>query len=83
MSLNNGDNPSATLAATANCTGTVIEYTDASSDTTITCTVDNAPTQIANAEMAWTRSPTGSWSCATTGIVAANKDLAPKSCPQS
>ncbi|MBB1401645.1 pilin [Pseudoalteromonas sp. SG45-1] len=64
-------------ASTANCDITV-------TGTTIVCAVKNAPTQIGtSAKITWTRTSTGAWSCATTGITAANKDLAPKSCPQS
>ncbi|ALQ06992.1 MULTISPECIES: pilin [unclassified Pseudoalteromonas] len=64
-------------AKTANCDITV-------TGTTIECAVINAPTQIGNAaKITWTRTSTGTWTCATTGITAANKDLAPKSCPQS
>ncbi|MEM5512229.1 pilin [Pseudoalteromonas sp. AS84] len=64
-------------ASTANCNITV-------TDTTIECAVINAPTQIGTAaKITWTRTSTGGWSCETTGITAANKELAPKSCPQS
>lgn len=51
--------------------------------TTIVCNIQNAPTQISSAVLTWTRSAEGTWTCATSGIPAANKDLAPKSCPQS
>jgi len=58
--------------------------TIAATATTITCTVLNAPTQIQGAVLTWTRTAaTGVWACATTNIPAANKELAPKSCPQS
>jgi len=63
--------------STKNCTITA-------SDSTIVCTIVNAPSQLASAVVTWTRdNSTGAWTCATTGLSADNKDLAPKSCPQS
>jgi type IV pilus assembly protein PilA len=64
-------------ASTANCNITV-------TGTSIECEVINAPTQISGAKLTWTRTATGGWSCATTGITDAdNQELAPKSCPHS
>ena len=63
-------------AVTKNCTITATA-------TTISCNIENAPTQVANADVTWTRdNDTGVWTCATTNI-AGDKTLAPKSCPQS
>ncbi|MBG9994910.1 pilin [Pseudoalteromonas sp. NZS127_1] len=63
-------------ASTKNCAITTTA-------TTIVCTIANAPTQISTAVLTWSRSTEGTWTCATSGIAATNKDLAPKSCPQS
>jgi type IV pilus assembly protein PilA len=61
-------------ATTNNCTMTV-------TDTTISCAMLNAPTQIAAATLTWTRvDATGIWSCATAGSTDAA--LAPRSCLQ-
>ena len=82
MLTNNGETPtlvlmtSIKLTTTQNCTITV-------SGTTINCAILNAPSQIASANLTWTRAANGSWACTTTGIAAADKALAPKSCPQS
>ncbi|UJX26075.1 pilin [Pseudoalteromonas sp. CF6-2] len=63
-------------ASTKNCTITA-------TDTTLVCTVVNAPSQVNGAAITWTRSATtGEWTCATTGITG-DKTLAPKSCPQA
>jgi len=63
-------------ASTKNCT---IKATD----TTISCTVVNAPSQVDGATITWTRdNATGEWTCATTDITG-DASLAPKSCPQS
>ena len=63
-------------ASTKNCTITA-------TDTTIVCTIVNAPSQVNGAAITWTRtSATGEWTCATTGITG-DKTLAPKSCPQA
>ena len=64
-------------ASTSNCAiASVIE----SGAGTITCTIANAPSQVRNAVLTWTRTATGEWSCATT--LANDASLAPKSCPQ-
>lgn len=61
---------------TKNCTITATA-------TTIVCTIVNAPSQVNNAKITWSRdAATGAWSCATTDITG-DKSLAPKSCPQS
>ncbi|MEI8663958.1 pilin [Pseudoalteromonas sp. B28] len=63
-------------ATTKNCTITATANT-------ISCNIENAPSQVANADVTWTRdNSTGSWSCATTNITG-DASLAPKSCPQS
>ena len=66
-------------ATTQNCT-----ITASIADTgigTITCTIVNAPTQVASASLTWTRTAEGEWTCATTG--ATDRTLAPSSCPQA
>jgi len=79
---NNGETPTLTLmtsikdATTNNCTITI-------SGTEIVCTVVKAPSQVGSAVLTWTRATSGEWTCATTGIAAADKALAPKACPQS
>jgi type IV pilus assembly protein PilA len=61
-------------ATTKNCTITA-------TDTTLVCTIVNAPTQVNGATLTWSRdNATGAWSCATAG--ATDATLAPKSCPQ-
>ncbi|KYL30545.1 fimbrial protein [Pseudoalteromonas agarivorans] len=63
-------------ASTKNCTITA-------TNTTISCDIVNAPTQVQGADITWTRdNSTGEWTCATTNITG-DKTLAPKSCPQS
>lgn len=58
--------------ATSNCTLNATA-------TTLTCAIQNAPTQVASATVTWSRdATTGVWSCRTTGTVA---KYAPKSCP--
>jgi len=47
----------------------------------IECAIKNAPTQVNAAKITWTRVAAGTWSCVTT--LAADKALAPKSCPQA
>jgi len=50
--------------------------------TTIVCAIQNAPTQVAAANLTWTRdATTGQWTCASAG--ATNAKFAPNSCPQS
>ncbi|PWS55319.1 pilin [Pseudoalteromonas sp. meg-B1] len=77
IATNNGETPTNELAGlnspTSNCTIT----TDA---TGIECAILNAPTQVKDAKIKWTRE-NGGWTCATTG--AADASLAPKSCPQT
>ncbi|MCJ8320906.1 MAG: pilin [Colwellia sp.] len=79
MLRNNGQEPSLALMTsipndvTQNCTITV-------DSTTITCAMENAPSQIAAATLTWTRAATGAWACLTDGALVST--LAPKSCPQ-
>ncbi|NYR12035.1 pilin [Pseudoalteromonas sp. MIP2626] len=47
----------------------------------IKCTIANAPTQIKDATLTWTRTDAGKWTCKTEELTDAT--LAPKSCPQS
>ncbi len=82
MKKNNGETisdisalKSVKVTSTQNCKITA-------TDTTIVCTIQNAPSQVSSAVVTWTRNPTsGAWTCATTG--AADETLAPKSCPQA
>jgi type IV pilus assembly protein PilA len=76
--VNRGGVPTLALlglqATTPNCTIVV-------GGNTITCTMRNAPTQVAAATLTWTRvAATGVWSCASAG--ATDRELAPASCPQ-
>ncbi|WP_199508896.1 MULTISPECIES: pilin [unclassified Psychrobacter] len=50
---------------------------------TISCEIQNAPSQARGAVLTWTRTGTGQWTCETTGLATGNKDLAPSSCAQS
>lgn len=77
--VNNGDTPTLDLVglqgSTNNCTITVTA-------TTISCAIQNAPTQVANATLTWTRTAAdGTWACASAG--ASDAKFAPNSCPQS
>ncbi|TGE84452.1 prepilin-type cleavage/methylation domain-containing protein [Pseudoalteromonas sp. KS88] len=47
----------------------------------IACAIDNAPSQVSNAVITWSRAASGEWTCATT--LAGDATLAPKSCPQA
>jgi type IV pilus assembly protein PilA len=59
-------------AQTQNCTIAV-------TGTTITCTMRNAPSQIATATLTWTRNAgTGVWTCQSAGAAA---EFVPASCP--
>lgn len=71
-----GDNSKIGLATTTNnCTITL-------SATSIACKMLNAPTQVKDAVLTWTRTASdGTWACATT--LASDKKFAPKSCPQA
>ena len=67
---------------TTNCT--IAAKLDPANDSEIECTGVSLPSQVAGAKLTWTRNAiSGAWTCETTGIPAANKDLAPKNCPQS
>ena len=88
--ITNGDITAATTtvsdiglqSSTTNCAITMSIATDGTAS--ITCTGEALPSQVQGAAMTWSRNATsGAWTCATTGIPAANKDLAPKNCPQS
>lgn len=77
--VNNGDTPTLALvglqASTNNCNITVTA-------TTISCEIQNAPTQVASATLTWTRTAAdGTWACASAG--ASDRKFAPNSCPQS
>ncbi|WP_025223859.1 pilin [Methylotenera sp. 1P/1] len=61
-------------APTGNCTLTA-------TGTTMKCAIENAPTQVINAEVTWTRANDGTWSCVTTG--ASKAEFAPKTCKQT
>lgn len=62
---------------TNNCT------IDVPDDSTITCSIINAPTQVNGAIMSLVRDiDTGVWSCTTSGITG-DITLAPDSCPQA
>ncbi|AZN33839.1 MULTISPECIES: pilin [Pseudoalteromonas] len=67
-------------ATTQNCT---IEATMTDGEGTIICNIENAPSQITDAVLTWTRNASGAWSCATSGLSGDATDLAPKSCPHS
>ena len=65
-------------ASTSNCT---ISSTMTAGVGTIACAIKNAPSQVRSATITWTRNASGDWKCAT--ALAADKNLAPKSCPQA
>ncbi|MBA1288261.1 pilin [Pseudomonas japonica] len=78
--LNGGNDPTLALAgapnaATANC-NLVIAGVAANGTATITCTIINAPQQVLNTNVVWTRQNTGTWTCASTAPAA----LVPRSC---
>ena len=79
VASNNGETPTNDLVGLAGSTKNCTIETDT---TGIQCSIVNAPTQVQGAIIKWTRTSTGGWSCATTGITG-DKTLAPKSCPQS
>ncbi len=64
-------------ATTGNC---AIEAAFESGVGTIECKVANAPSQVTDATLTWSRDADGVWTCATAGAL--NEDLAPKTCPQ-
>ncbi|KDC49680.1 fimbrial protein [Pseudoalteromonas fuliginea] len=79
LTSNSGTTPTNELIGLQNTTKNCTIKTDA---TGIECAILNAPTQVTGAKLKWSRTSTGGWSCATTGITG-DKTLAPKSCPQS
>jgi len=84
--LNNGEDVADEAAiglqgTTQNCT--ITASATAGGTGTIACAMLNAPTQVANATLTWTRAVDGTWSCETTGIAAGKESLAPKTCTQS
>jgi len=81
--INNGEDWTAPTAlglqaTTSNC---AITSTMTAGAGNIVCTIQNAPSQVRSAVLTWTRTANGEWTCKTTA--AADKSLAPKSCPQS
>jgi type IV pilus assembly protein PilA len=56
-------------ASTSNCNIGV-------TGTTITCTLKNAPTQVNNKDIVWTRDGSGAWACTST----ADTEYKPKAC---
>ena len=81
--INDGDDWAAAAdigltKSTSNCT---IESEMSAGVGKIECTIKNAPSQVRSAVITWTRVQSGEWTCETKG--ADDKDLAPKSCPQS
>ena len=76
--INRGEVPTLTNVGlqglTQNCTITV-------GAANIVCEMENAPTQVANATLTWTRDAgTGVWTCASAG--ATDSEFAPAACPQ-
>ena len=63
---------------TSNCT---ITASTTAGGGTIVCDIINAPSQITNAKITWTRTATGAWTCATLLPKGGDVTLAPKSCP--
>ena len=79
--LNDGDVPDATLlkmpTTTGNCTLSVAAGA-AGAASTLGCIVINAPTQVKDKVITWTRSgSTGAWTCAFDG----DKKYSSKGCP--
>lgn len=68
-------------AETQNCN--ITASMTAGEEGTISCAIQNAPSQISTAVITWTRAATGEWSCATTELDGDATELAPKSCPHS
>lgn len=78
--INDGGNTAPTVAEIGlqSTTGNCAITTTAS---TIVCALRNAPTQVRNASITWSRdSNSGAWTCATSG--ATDAKYAPKTCPQ-
>ena len=65
-------------ATTQNCTITA-SISDAGVGT-ISCAIQNAPSQVSAASLTWTRATDGEWTCVTAG--ATDATLAPSSCKQ-
>ena len=78
--LNGGTNPTLELAGgttpTANCAPLAVVGAANAGTATITCTITNAPQQVLNQTVTWTRQNTGQWTCASTAPGA----LVPRSC---
>jgi len=66
-------------ATTQNCTITASLL--ATGVGSIACAIANAPSQINEAVLTWSRDADGVWTCATT--LAGDATLAPKACPQA
>ncbi|KZX78995.1 prepilin-type N-terminal cleavage/methylation domain-containing protein [Oleiphilus sp. HI0009] len=82
--LSNQGTPIASVNDLPSLQPTTNNCTITATATTIACAIRQAPTQIANAVLTWTRDANGAWTCQTTGIVGAdNQALAPTSCPHS
>ena len=81
--INDGENVAnaAAIGLTASTSNCDITASITNGSGTIKCDIVNAPSQVSNAEITWTRTSSGDWTCATTG--AQDKTLAPKSCPQA
>ncbi len=78
---NNGQSPTnalmTSLETAANTENCDIEVTN----TTIVCTIINAPSKVLGATLTWTHdAATGEWTCAS-GNVTGDDGLAPKACP--
>ena len=81
LELNNGNEDATVIDTPASTNCTIAVTLDADGDSTVTCTVINAPTQVNGAVMTWTRDVNGDWACETTG--ATDGTLAPRTCAQS
>ena len=65
-------------ATTQNCT--ITASMTAGGVGTIQCAIENAPSQVIDATITWSRAADGQWTCATAG--ATDATLAPNACPQ-
>lgn len=83
--LNEGKNVTAATevgaadTSTSNCSALSASGTASSGEATITCKITNAPAQVLDKTVTWTRDASNGWSC-TTDLASENTNLAPMGC---
>lgn len=80
--VNNGEAVASTDLSKIGLTSPTNNCTITLTANTIVCAMRNAPTQVKDATLTWTRTASdGTWACASAG--ASDPKYAPKSCPQA